>query len=137
MTTPLISDAELLSMGIAANALAAIPTGDRDLARAAATSLALSYWQKRHKLPILSVGDAEKRAIAHIATYDLLVSRGYQSGVGGDDTIEKRFEHAIAWLRDCARGIVEPEIVDNSSDVIEASPLVASDPSTWNGDPWL
>lgn len=127
MTTPLISDAELLAMGIASDALAQIPSGVRDTARATATALAISYLRKRFMPPYSSVSDDVKRAIAHIATFDLLARRGYSAQLGADGTILARYDSAIQWLRDAARGIVEPEsIVDSTPTVEEASPLIST-----------
>jgi phage gp36-like protein len=137
MTAPLLTDGELLAMGIASNALAVIPESERDKARAAATGVGVSYWSKRFKPPFTSIGDAEKRALAHIATYDLLSRRGYNPLKGGDPEIKERYDAALQWLRDCARGLAEPEIVDSSTSVPEGAPLVATDEITWKGDPWL
>lgn len=137
MTTPLFTDAELLSMGIASNALAAIPSADRDQARAAATSLFISYASKRHKPPFSSVGDAEKRAMAHVAAWDLLSKRGYNPVTGGDASIQQRYDAAIAWMRDGAKGLVQFELVDSTPTRQEAAPLVATDESEWgSGTPW-
>jgi phage gp36-like protein len=127
-------------MGIATNALAAVPSGDRDQARAASTSLFISYASKRHKPPFSSVGDAEKRAMAHVAAYDLLSRRGYKPNAEGDDPIKGRYESALAWLKMGAQGLIEFEIVDSTPGTVEASPLVSSDPSAFdpygNGTGW-
>lgn len=132
MTTPLITDAELLAMGIASNALGAIPSAERDAARGIASSFALSYLQKRFVLPLLSWSDDVKRATAHVCSYDLLTFRGFNPNLGADDSLEKRYANAVQWLRDVARGIVEPEaVVGSAPPITKESPLLSTDVSRW------
>lgn len=132
MSTPLITDSELLSMGVASNALASIPSTVRDAARATASSFALSYLRKRFTLPLTSVSDDVKRAVAHCATYDLLSRKGFNPLLAGDAVIRDRYTDAVAWLRAVASGTVEPEsITDSTPAVSEAGPLVSSEPGVW------
>lgn len=125
--TLLITDAELLAMGIATDALSGIASGTRDTARAAASSVVLSFLRKRFGLPLVSWSDDVKRATAHIAAWDLLAGRGYNPLTGGDPSIKLRADAAFSWLRDVVDGRVEPEdVVDSTPDVDERSPLIAS-----------
>lgn len=131
--TLLITDAELLALGIASNSLASVSSPDRDLARSAASSMVLSYLQKRYALPLQSWSVDVKRATATIAAYDLLARRGYNPASGSDMMIQQRYDHAVTWLRDVARGIVEPEsIVDSTPERVEAGPLISTDRQDWN-----
>lgn len=119
-------------MGIASNALGAIPSGTRDIARATASSLVLSYMRKRFRLPLVSWSDDIKRATAHCARYDLICQRGFNPTAGGDIAIRDSYLDAIKWLEQLAKGNVEPEaVVDSTPDAEEAAPLVASEPSKW------
>lgn len=135
--TLLISDAELLALGIAANSIASVPSPDRDLARSAGSSLVLSYLAKRYTLPLVSWSDDVKRATATVVAYDLLARRGYNQTAGVDIMVQQRYDYVVQWLRDVARGIVEPEsIVDSTPLVNEAAPLVATDAAQWAGRRW-
>lgn len=128
----LITDAELLDMGLALNALAGIPEAKRDTSRVSASSFVLGHLRKRFKLPLVSWSDDVKRATAHIAAYDLLVLRGFSPQAGSDVSIRDRYLAAVQWCRDVAKGDVEPEaVVDSSPDIEEASPLMASEPAQW------
>jgi phage gp36-like protein len=119
-------------MGIASNALGAVPSADRDVARATASSVATSYLKKQFTPPFTSVSDDVKRAVAHVAAYDLIVRRGFLPTVAGDPALEQRYLNAIQWLRDCAKGVCEPEkIVDSTPNVPENSPLADSAASQW------
>lgn len=128
----LITDAELLAMGLALNALGQIPSPVRDTARAVASSFVLSHVKKQHTLPLVSWSDDIRRATAHVATYDLLSNRGFNALLAGDPTIRDRYLDACAWLVKLADGRVEAEaIADSTPTVDDDAPLVASDPSRW------
>ena len=121
----LISDAELLAMGIASAALAAIPIATRNQARLSASGLALSLIKKRHGLPLVSWGDDLRRAVAHIAAYDLLSARGFSPQAGADTSIRDRYLAALQWLQDVSKGLAElVDCVDSTPDTDEAGPLV-------------
>lgn len=127
MTTALITDAELLASGVALNALAAVPSTSRDSARSAASSFVLSHFRKRFALPLVSWSDDVKRAAAHIAAFDLLVLRGFSPQAGNDIAIRARYDDAVQWCRDVAKGIAEPEaIVDATPSAEECAPLVST-----------
>lgn len=129
----LITDAELLQLGLPGAAISVVGITVRDEARAAASAEALSYVKKRATLPLLSWGSDLRRAVAHLATYDLMVYRGFDPGSESGALIVKRRDDAILWLRDVARGIVEPvDMVDSTETTDEAAPLVSSDePGGW------
>lgn len=123
-----ITDAELLAMGIPTAALSSVLLATRDSARVVASDLASSYLKKRFALPILAWGEDLKRAVAHIATYDLISYRGMDPGSESGALIIKRHDDAILWLRDVARGITEPvDLEDSTPSVDEQAPLVSSD----------
>ncbi len=128
----LITDAELLAMGIASDALASIALSVRDIARASASGLALSQVKKRHLLPLIQWGDDLKRAVVHIAAYDLLTTRGFNPQAGADVAIRDRYLAALSWLKSVAKGEAElTDVIDSSPTVHERGPLV----STSSGGP--
>lgn len=127
-TTLLITDAELLAMGLPGDALSAVDASVRDQHRQTASDFALSHIKKRHKLPLISWGNDIKQAVAHIAARSLMGTRGFDPASRSGEEIIARSDTAIAWLRDVAKGIVEPvDIVDSTPDLDEESPLVVSD----------
>lgn len=133
----LITDAELLALGIASISLASVSEGDRDQARASASSVVLSYLQKRYGLPLVSWSVDVKRAVATVAAFDLLARRGYNPTAGVDVMVQQRYDYAVQWLRDVARGIVEPEsVVDSTPAEHEATPLIATGEAEWAGRRW-
>lgn len=127
----LITDAELLSLGIASDALGAIPSGDRDAQRLAASSFVLSYLANRYSLPLVSWTDDVKAATAHIAAWWLLSRRGYDSTSGSDDNIENRYNAALVWLADVRDGRAFPEEVIDSGSVDERGVLIGEPSRPW------
>jgi phage gp36-like protein len=124
----LITDAQLLAMGLAVDALTGIDVGTRDIARAAASDHVLSYVAKRYTLPLIEWSDDLRRATAHVASWDLLSTRGYAPIAGGDEAIKDRYDAAIRWLERVADGRVEPVgVVDSTPTIAEAGPLVSTD----------
>lgn len=132
----LITDTELLSLGAFATTLSDVSAGQRADAISAASSVVLSYLRKRYGLPLVSWSDDVRRATAHIAAYDLIVLRGFNPANGRDVVARERAIDARDWLRDVAKGLVEPEdIADSTASVEEEAPLVASDSrSGWGTD---
>jgi phage gp36-like protein len=123
-TVALIDDAELLSMGMASEALNGVDVAVRNQARESASALAYSHIRKRHTLPLQSWGDDVKRAVAHVAAYDLLVFRGFSPNAGGDANLRDRYLESLQWLRDLAKGLIEADIVDSTATDYEGEPLV-------------
>lgn len=118
---------ELARGGLRAAALSGVSTADQDAALVAASGEADGYLAKRYLLPLVAWGDDLRRRVVHIATYDLLATRGYAPASGVDPLVAKRHDDAIFWLRDVAKGVVEPQgIVDSSATVEEQAPLVSS-----------
>jgi phage gp36-like protein len=124
---PLITDAELLALGIASDALASVDASIRLAHINAATGRALSFVAKQHTLPLVSWGWDLRGAVAAIAAYTLLGRRGYNPAGGSDESIEKAYKEATAWLGRVAKGTIElVDVVDSTPAVHENAPLVAT-----------
>lgn len=124
-----ITDAELLTLGLPGAALSDVPVDVRDSARANASAVASSHLKKRFALPLVAFGADIRRAVAHMASYDVMTFRGFDPGSESGVLVVKRHDDALAWLRDVARGIVEPvDVTDSTPDTDEQGPLVSSDP---------
>ena len=127
-TVTYITDAELLAMGLPGAALSSVAVATRDAARKTASDEASGYLKKRYTLPIVEWANDLRRKVADMTVADLMMYRGFDPGSSSGDLIVKRRDDAVLWLRDVAKGIVEPtDLVDSTPDVDEAAPLVSSD----------
>ncbi len=100
----------------------------------AASSIAASYMKKRFSFPLVQWGEDLRKVVCDIATYFLMTSRGFAPNAGLDNVIIQNYRDAtgeqgkLGWLNLVALGRVEPDdIIDASSDLEEAAPLVDSD----------
>lgn len=120
---------DLTALGLPPAALSGIDNATRTAALVAASATADSYLGKRFALPILEWGADLTRAVVSIASWDLLSRRGFNPASGADVAIRQRFDDAVGWLRDVARGLVEPAgLVDTTQPVQEGAPLIESEP---------
>jgi phage gp36-like protein len=127
--------AELYALGVSSTALTAVATADQDIALEAASRAVDSYLRVRHSTPLGSPYPYEiRRATCLIASWDLMVTRGF-SPQGMDEAVRVRYEDAIGWLRDVARGVAQLDYTaDASPSTQEAAPLIYSDESIdWEG----
>lgn len=95
---------DLTRFGISANALTNVSTEAQDAALEAASRVADSYLRSRYALPLTGYVDDLKRAVCHVAAWDLLTTRGYDPNRGGDEAVKLRHDTAIAWLKDVCAG---------------------------------
>lgn len=118
------TQSDLARGGLRSAALSGVSSTDQDAALVAASGEADGYLAKRYMLPLTAWGDDLTRRVVHIATYDLLSTRGYAPASGVDPLVEKRYNDAIFWLRDVSKGVVEPQgIVDSSATIEEQAPI--------------
>ncbi len=110
---------DLDAMGYPSATLAGVSTTIQDAALDAASSLVDGYLVRRFTLPLSAWGDDLRRAVVHIAAWDLLCRRGFRPGDGADEAVRMRYEDAMSWLKDVSAGRVEPQ------GVTDASPAVA------------
>lgn len=131
-----ITDAEMLRLGLPGDALSAVPADVRDRFRLAACDQASSYLKKRFTLPALEWGTDLKVAVARVAAFEILSFRGFDPASESGALVVKRADDSLAWLRDVARGIVEPvDFIDSTPELDEQGPLVESDePAGWGLD---
>ena len=124
--------AELYVLGLPSAALTGVATADQDLALDAASSFCDSYLRGRYGCPIASASYALKLCVCQIAAYRLLCSRGFNPETL-DGVIRTNYEEALAWLKDCAKGIASP--IDQADDATpstdENAPLIDSTDAEW------
>lgn len=127
MAASYASPSDLTKYGLPAEAFTGVTAVEQD-ALDAASALAESFIKKRYTTPLTAWGLDLRRAVCHIASYDLLCTRGFNPQRGADQVILKRHDDAMNWLRDVARGIVElaDAASDSTVDLDEASPILGS-----------
>ncbi len=118
------TSADLYALGLPQ---AALPSGaDPTAALVAASGDADGYLALRFKLPLVAWGDDIRRRVCHLAAYDLLTSRGTRPG-DALELIVKRYDDAIAWLREVSMGRVQPSgVTDSSPTVDEQHPQIGT-----------
>lgn len=112
----------LVHLGIRAEALSGVATAVQEEALDAASAVADGYLRARgYVLPITAWSADLTRAVAILAAFDLLVTRGFDPQAGADDVLLRRVEMATTWLRDVAAGHVTPDLTDSTPSTDEAS----------------
>ena len=112
----------LVRLGIRAEALTGIATAVQEEALDAQSAVADGYLRSRgYVLPLTAWSADLTRAVAILAAFDLLVTRGYDPQAGSDDVLLRRVEMATTWLRDVAAGRVTPDLSDSTPSEDEAS----------------
>ncbi len=112
----------LARLGIRAEALTGIATAVQEEALDASSAVADGYLRSRgYVMPLTAWSTDLTRAVAILAAFDLLVTRGYDPNAGTDDVLLRRVEMATTWLRDVAAGRVTPDLTDSTPSVDEAS----------------
>lgn len=119
--------AQLDEAGLPATALASIGSPARTAALVKASGVADGYLRKRFALPLSAWSDDLTQVVCEIAAYNLMSVRGFNPASNADTLLAQRYQDAIAWLKDVARGLVEPDLTDATPTVDEAGPLVESD----------
>jgi hypothetical protein len=106
MATPLITDEELLALGVAETALNKILEATRDIQREAASDYVRSKLAPRYSvfndntLSSVKVSYDVKLAVAAVAAYHLLGRRGFNPSKGSEAQIKARYDVAEEWLED-------------------------------------
>lgn len=136
-TQQLATLADLGDLGLKPEATSALSDATKTQHLVAASGKVASYLAKQYTFPLVSWGDDVRDAVVAIAVYTLMSRRGFNPANPGDQAIVKRHDDAIAWLRDVAKGIVEPsDIVDASPNEEAGGPLCESDePLGWDIQP--
>ena len=108
------------ALGLPAKALAGVNTPDLEDGLISASDTMDSYLSNRFTLPILVWARDMRGACAAIAAYTLLAGRGFNPQAGSaDEQVRLRYEDAIRWLKDCARGLATPTGIEDSTPVID------------------
>lgn len=117
------------ALGLPAKALQGVNTVDLEDALISASDTMDSYLSNRFALPILVWARDMRGACATIAAYTLLAGRGFNPQAGSaDEQVRLRYEDAIRWLKDCARGLATPAGIEDSTPAIDAGLVETESP---------
>jgi phage gp36-like protein len=121
--------AELATFGLPSGWLEGVSESDQDAALLAASQLADGYLGQRYALPLSAWGSDIKRAVCHIASWDLMCRRGFDPENAADAAIRLRYTDALAWLKGIAAGTLTPTgVVDSTVDSDEGGAFMVSNP---------
>jgi phage gp36-like protein len=125
--------AHLAAFGLPTAWLGAVTDEDQDAALAATSALAAGYLATQYAPPLVAWGDDLRRAVCHLAAWDLLCRRGCNPDAPAEAAVKQRAEDALRWLREVAAGrVAPPDLIDSTPAVEEGGSYVASDlPRTW------
>lgn len=129
--TPYATEEDLKNpaQGLPAKALERINTPDLEQAVIAASDLIDSYLTNRFEMPILKWQNDLSGSCAAIAAYNLLAGRGFNPQAGSaDEQVRLRYEDAIRWLKDCARGLATPAGIVDSTPAVDAGLVETESP---------
>jgi phage gp36-like protein len=107
--------ADLTVYGLPATTLGQTTAAQQQAAIDAASATVDNFFNGRYALPLLS-WDLETRArTCHIAAWNLLSVRGFNSAAGADDNIRTRYEDAMLWLDKVQRKAAHPLVTPSAS----------------------
>ncbi len=118
-----LTRAEFLDQTIPADAIDGLSNSTIDAALVWASGVAGSYLRKRYKLPLVSWCEELKSAVGELAQWKLFGRRGVRPSSGNNEMAEKRYDDAILWLKDIAKGLCELDCVDSTPTLEEDGPL--------------
>lgn len=113
-TNPYAAVGDLTLYGAPAGAFVATTPEQQAAAVNAANALADDYLHRRFALPLSQWGPDLVRAVAVIATYDLIVVRGSNPEAPGNADLHARWEDAIKWLAGIAAGNITPPLMQGN-----------------------
>lgn len=122
-----LTSTEFTDLVIPAAALSGLSPTQIDSVLVWASGVAAGYLRKRHKMPLISWGEELKLNTGKLAQYELFARHGFRPGSGNNQTSKDRYDEAVAWFRDVARGLIEIDCVDSSPTVEEEGSQAASD----------
>ena len=106
---------DFASLGLPAKATAGMVGTDIDAALEAASRQVDSYIGSRYDLPLVTFDKSVTIAVCKIAAWDLLSRRGFSAGAADGNVVRQRYEDAMVWCKDVARGRALPGVPTTTS----------------------
>jgi phage gp36-like protein len=110
---PYAQPADLLTVGLPSAALGTLTTAQIGAALQNASDRADACFRARwgsNAVPLLAWDTTITLAVAAIASYELMLVRGYQPTAGGDDNFRRRYDDALRYLGDVQRQQAHPNV---------------------------
>jgi len=133
-----ITRAELASLGLRAAALASISDADQDAEIVTSTSICRAYLRARYQgagLTAAVLDPGYKGALAKVATYRLLSTRGFSPAAGSDQVLLDNHNASLRFLRDVSDGRAHLDVEESQSDSFAASlpsdGILSDEPRGW------
>jgi phage gp36-like protein len=104
------TQADFAQLGLPAKATTGIAYADIDAALEVASRQVDSYIGSRYDLPLVSFDMSVTIAVCSIAAYNLLSRRGFAAGAADAEIVRQRYEDALGWCKDVARGLALPGV---------------------------
>jgi phage gp36-like protein len=107
---------EFAQRGLPQTLLTQFTSDEQTAALLGASAVADSYMMGRFDLPFSAWGEDLKSSVCKIAAYDLVSGRrGFNPEASENMSLRSRYEDAMRWLKDVARGLARPvNVVDSS-----------------------
>ena len=114
-----------LANTIPAAALTSLTAGQQTQALIDASVYADGFLNDQYQLPLVSWSTDLTKAVCMIASYSLMLTRGFMPGSSHNENFRQMYDDANKWLDGIARGkITPPGIVDSSSGGRKGIPAV-------------
>lgn len=124
-----------LTSVIASSALAHPSTGpaeqDKQLLRA--SEFVDGFLRQQFVLPLSRWGSDLVQAVCDVAAYRLVCLRGFNPEADGQ--YQDNFDRAERWLKDVAKGLISPDVVDSSSDAEPGKQASTTAPLAYSPSP--
>jgi len=125
---------EFLQFGLRSGVIAGISEPDVVAALAAASSVADGYLRSRFTLPLLAWGQDLRLNVCKLAQWEVMTGqRGFNPENPGNAIYLERYEQAVRWFEQVAKGLVAPGgIEDSTAETNEGGPeCETSEPRGW------
>jgi phage gp36-like protein len=115
---------DLTTLSVSAGALTGFTNADIQASIDVASQICDGYLNDQFTLPLTTWGMDLRIHVCNMAVYLLLSRRGFNP-TSTDTTIRDRYDDALSWLTDVARGRINPQgLGDSTPGVREGSPAV-------------
>lgn len=124
---------DLYETGLPPAALGSVAYTTQQKALLRASRVADSYMRDRYTLPLVAPFDqALVDAVVKLASYSLMVRRGYDPSVPGDVAIRMTYDDAIAFLKGVANGQLQLAVNQTSPPSLQPE-IGSAAPRGWGG----
>lgn len=110
-----VEEADFAGMGLPQRLVDSLDAGVLAAALENASRTVDSYIGARYRMPIAAWGNDIEKCVCDLAAYSIMQRRGFAPGAGDAEQLRQRYEDAIGWLKDVARGVASPFGIQQAS----------------------